>query len=75
MHMPRTTVNIDAEALDGARDALGTEGTSQTVNEALREVRRRKALADFDVLRDIDGTPEEVAAGRASRIPLDPLDE
>jgi len=75
MHMPRTTVNIDAEALDGARDALGTEGTSQTVNEALREVRRRKALADFDVLRDIDGTPEEVAAGRASRIALDPLDE
>lgn len=70
MHMPRTTVNIDAEALDRARDALGTEGTSQTVNEALREVRRRKDLADFDVLRDIEiGTPEEVAANRTSRIP------
>ncbi|MCP9488316.1 MAG: hypothetical protein MSC31_00380 [Solirubrobacteraceae bacterium MAG38_C4-C5] len=73
--MPRTTVNIDAEALDGAREALGTGGTSQTVNEALREVRRRKDLSDFDVVRDIDGTPEEVAAGRAARIPLDLLDE
>lgn len=73
--MTRTTVNIDAEALERAREALGTQGTSQTVNQALREVHRRKELADFDVLRDIDGTPEEVAAGRASRIPLDPLDE
>ncbi len=69
MLMPRTTVNIDAEALAGARDALGTEGTSQTVNEALREVHRRKALAGFDVLRDIEiGTPEEVAANRTSRV-------
>jgi len=70
MHMPRTTVNIDAEALDRARDALGTEGTSQTVNAALREVRRRKDLSGFDVLRDIEiGTPEEVAANRTSRVP------
>ncbi|MGI8512236.1 MAG: hypothetical protein ACR2NH_06365 [Solirubrobacteraceae bacterium] len=68
--MPRTTVNIDAEALDRARDALGTEGTSQTVNAALREVRRRKDLSGFDVLRDIEiGTPEEVAANRTSRVP------
>jgi Arc/MetJ family transcription regulator len=70
MHMPRTTVNIDTEALDRARDALGTEGTSQTVNAALREVRRRKDLSGFDVLRDIEiGTPEEVAANRTSRVP------
>jgi len=70
MHVPRTTVNIDAEALDRARDALGTEGTSQTVNAALREVRRRKDLSGFDVLRDIEiGTPEEVAANRTSRVP------
>jgi hypothetical protein len=33
----------------------------------LREVARRAALADFDVLRDLDGTPDEVKAGRESR--------
>jgi Arc/MetJ family transcription regulator len=72
MRMVRTTVNIDSEALDGAREALGTEGTSQTVNQALREVRRLKALADFDVVRDIEiGTPQEVAANRASRVPYE----
>jgi hypothetical protein len=37
------------------------------VNEALREVARRSALADFDVLRDIEGTPDEVEFGRRSR--------
>lgn len=69
MRMVRTTVNIDSAALDGAREALGTEGTSQTVNQALREVHRLKALTDFDVLRDIEiGTSQEVAANRASRV-------
>lgn len=70
--MGRTTVNIDTEALERAREALGTQGTSQTVNQALREVHRRKELADFDVVRDIEiGTPEEVAANRASRVPYE----
>ena len=60
----RTTVDIDAEALEAARAALGTSGLSATVNTALREIARRAALAEFDVRRDIDGDPVEVQAGR-----------
>jgi hypothetical protein len=30
----------------------------------LREAARRRVLAGFDVVRDVDGTPREVAAGR-----------
>jgi Arc/MetJ family transcription regulator len=67
MLMARTTVDVDKAALRAAQHALGTDGLSATVNAALREVARRHALADFDVLRDIDGTPSEVEAGRKSR--------
>jgi Arc/MetJ family transcription regulator len=64
MLMTRTTIDIDKAALSAAQAALGTDGLSTTVNAALREVARRTALADFDVLRDIDGTPGEVESGR-----------
>lgn len=64
MPMPRTTVDVDSQALEAARDQLGTEGVSATVNAALREVGRRRALAGFDVVRDIDGSPVEVEANR-----------
>jgi Arc/MetJ family transcription regulator len=47
------TVDVDERALDAARRELGTKGVSETVNAAL-----------LDVVRDIDGTPQEVAAGR-----------
>jgi len=67
MQMARTTVDVDEVALSAAQVALGTSGLSLTVNTALREVARRSALADFDVLRDIDGTPEEVESGREDR--------
>ncbi|MGP0102707.1 MAG: hypothetical protein ACLPUT_13950 [Solirubrobacteraceae bacterium] len=67
--MPRTTVDIDQHALDAARVELGTKGLSATVNAALREVARRRALAGFDVTRDIDGTPAEVQANRLERFP------
>jgi Arc/MetJ family transcription regulator len=67
MPMARTTVDVDEAALTAAQAALGTRGLSSTVNTALREVARRSALADFDVLRDIDGTPDEVEAGREGR--------
>ena len=52
-----------------ARVELGTTGLSATVNAALRDVARRRALASFDVLRDIDGTPAEVEASRRERFP------
>ena len=64
MYMTRTTVDVDERALDAARRELGTKGLSETVNAALRDAARRRTLKGFDVTRDIDGTPEEVAAGR-----------
>jgi Arc/MetJ family transcription regulator len=67
MHMPRTTVDIDQQALEAARVELGTKGLSATVNAALREIGRRRALTGFDITRDIDGTPAEVAANRTER--------
>ena len=67
MRISRTTVDIDSDALSAAREQLGTSGLSETVNAALREVGRRAALADFDVVRDVDGTPDEVEAGRRER--------
>ena len=67
MRMSRTTVDVDQDALTAAQAALGTRGLSATVNQALREVSRRSLLADFDVLRDIEGTPDEVEFGRRSR--------
>jgi Arc/MetJ family transcription regulator len=67
MRMARTTVDVDNVALAAAQAALGTQGLSATVNSALREVGRRHVLADFDVLRDVDGTPDEVQSGRAAR--------
>lgn len=63
----RTTINVDRDALRRAGEALGTTGASATINAALREAARGRALADFDVRRDIDGSPEEVAQGRAAR--------
>ena len=64
MHMTRTTVDVDDYALDAARRELGTTGLSETVNAALRDAARRRVLKGFDVVRDVDGTPQEVAAGR-----------
>lgn len=69
MTVARTTVDIDERALASARAQLGTSGLSATVNAALRDVARRHALAGFDVLRDIDGTPAEVEANRRERFP------
>lgn len=64
MQMTRTTVDVDDRALDAARRELGTKGLSETINAALRDAARRRTLKGFDVVRDIDGTPQEVTAGR-----------
>lgn len=64
MRMARTTVDLDERALDAARRQLGTKGLSETVNAALRDAARRRVLKGFDVVRDVDGTPQDVAAGR-----------
>jgi Arc/MetJ family transcription regulator len=67
IRMTRTTVDVDQAALARAGAELGTSGLSATVNAALREVARRRVLAEFDVVRDIDGTPSEVEANRRDR--------
>lgn len=67
IRMTRTTVDVDQAALAQAGAELGTSGLSATVNAALREVARRRVLAEFDVVRDIDGTPSEVEANRRDR--------
>ena len=67
MLMSRTTVDVDSRALEAARLELGTQGVSATVNAALREVGRRRGLAGFDVVSDIDGTPTAVATNRQDR--------
>jgi hypothetical protein len=67
LRMARTAVDVDGAALAAAQAALGTHGLSATVNSALREAARRHPLADFDVLRDINGTPNEVQSGRTAR--------
>ncbi|MGB2711939.1 MAG: hypothetical protein WBC33_10515 [Conexibacter sp.] len=65
--MARTTVDVDQRAFELAQAELGTHGLSATINAALRDVARRRTLADFDVVRDIDGTPQEVVANRLER--------
>ena len=62
--MIRVTIDVDERALEAARRELGTDGLSETVNAALRDAAQRWAHKGFDVVRDVDGTPREVAAGR-----------
>lgn len=42
--MHRTTIEIEVPAFEGAREALGTAGYKETVNEALRVVSRGELL-------------------------------
>lgn len=67
----RTTVDIELDAYEGARAALGTTGYKETVNAALREVARREALAQA-AQRIREGkfsapTPAELAEMRKPR--------
>lgn len=64
MRVTRITIDVDDRALDAARRELGTKGPIETVNAALREATGRRALRDFDVVRDVDGTPQDVAETR-----------
>ncbi|HEV7641288.1 MAG TPA: hypothetical protein VGO39_10520 [Gaiellaceae bacterium] len=68
----RTTVEIDMTELDAAKKILGTRTIRDTVNTALREVRRRAALARAAALIEQGGSeiiePEELTALRRVRI-------
>lgn len=67
----RTTIEIDVAAFEGAREALGTVGYKQTINESLRAVSRSERLrrgaalirsGELDLL-----TPEQLAEMRRPR--------
>lgn len=64
----RTTIDIEVDAFEAAKAALGTSGYRATVNEALREVARaaalRRAAAALRVGDDRLVRPEDVAALR-----------
>jgi Arc/MetJ family transcription regulator len=68
----RTTVDLDLDELRSARAILGTETTKDTINTALREVRRRAALSHAAALIRQGGLdiiePEELAGLRQSRL-------
>jgi Arc/MetJ family transcription regulator len=68
----RTTVDLDMDELQAAREILGTETTRDTINSALREVRRRAALARAAALIEQGGLeiiePEELAALRQVQV-------
>jgi len=54
--MSRTVVDIDREALEGARQELGTSTVKDTVNEALRRVARERRSRQLAALEQY---PEE----------------
>jgi Arc/MetJ family transcription regulator len=67
----RTTVDIDVDAYNEARQALGTRGYRDTINEALREVTRVTALRrGADLIRQgglAVVTPDELTELRKTR--------
>jgi hypothetical protein len=56
--------SADKRILDAKYVGAEIKGFDQTINGAGHDVSRRHLLEDFDVVRDVDGTPREVAAGR-----------
>lgn len=63
----RTNINLDMELVQQAAQELGTQRTTDTVHEALRDViararRTRLAQRDFE-----DLTPESLEALRSAR--------
>jgi Arc/MetJ family transcription regulator len=68
----RTSVEIDAEAFERARVALGTRGVKETINAALRQVGREEALARaarrIREKRIPGPMPEDLAAMRKPRV-------
>ncbi len=67
----RTTIDLDVQALKSAREILGTTTAKDTVNGALREVRRTAARRRAAALVRQGGQdivePEDLAALRRPR--------
>jgi Arc/MetJ family transcription regulator len=68
----RTTVDLDIDELEQAKQTLGTGTTRETINTALREVNRRAALARAAAVIEQGGLevvePEELVELRRPRI-------
>jgi len=64
--------DYDAIAEHGGLRFETREVCRPQVNAALLDAARRRVLADFDVRRDVDGSPEEVARGREGRAADEP---
>ncbi len=47
IRLHRTTVDIDLDAYERAREVLGTNGYKETVNAALRKIARQRELEDL----------------------------
>jgi Arc/MetJ family transcription regulator len=58
----RTSLNLDMSLVDGAREVLGTRGTTETVNQALAEVVRHDKLRRLtEMIFDVDNDEIEAA--------------
>lgn len=73
--MRRTTLDIDEDMLAKAREALGTTGVKDTVNQALREIAKREAgkrlIAWYKENEDL-ANPEIVKHARRLKGPWPP---
>jgi len=63
-----TTVDLDTQLVDEAKEALGTRRTSETIHAALREVIRARQRARLLEL-DTDLSLEELKRIRGWRVP------
>jgi Arc/MetJ family transcription regulator len=65
--MTRITVEIDDQLLEAARDVLGTDTKVATINEALREVARRKLVAESIAAMNMADMDFELGSERGIR--------
>jgi hypothetical protein len=64
--LPMTHTDLDDNR--GSPDKTSVERSTTGRNTASHEVGGHRALAGFDVARDIDGTPLEVEANRRGQV-------
>ncbi len=67
----RTTINLDADLIAGAREILKTKNATDTVHGALREVIRRERLRRLSERKWEWLTPERLQAMRRGAHPKD----
>lgn len=69
MHVvKRTSLNLDLDLVGKAREALGSNGTTDTIHRALEEVVRQEKLRRLAEWDFSELTPEKLRELRATRI-------